>query len=60
MQTVENSLFRQFFAPLGADPATKNPNRLARFPGGRRYIKTPTMIYESRQRLLYLNLDAGK
>lgn len=57
---VENNLFRQFFVPLGADPATKNPNRLARFPGGRRCIKTKTMVYEARQRLLYLNLDAGK
>jgi len=60
VKNVENNLFRQFFAPLGADSATKNPNRLARFPGGRRYIKIPTMVYEARQRLLYLNLDAGK
>ena len=60
VKNVENNLFRQFFVPLGADPATKNPNRLARYPGGKRCIKTEIMTYDARQRLLYLNLDAGK
>lgn len=60
VKDVENNLFRQFFVPLGADSVTRNPNRLARFPGGRRYIRTKIMVSEARQRLLYLNLNAGK
>lgn len=53
-EIVEKKLFAVVLPSLGFDPACKNEARLSRMPGYFRYE------HDKRQRLIYLNPNAGK